>query len=176
MTSSFDFDEVDRFICGTVGPPGGRTFYLQAVAGSMVVTLKLEKQQVALLADYLARVVTLHELPDGPPQAPGDLLQPIIPEWIVGELMVAVNEATGRVIVIAREIEEDSDDFGDEPSGNPHGDDRPWNGGELRVALSRHQVDAFVATANELMAGGRPACRLCGRPIDPQGHACPRWN
>jgi uncharacterized repeat protein (TIGR03847 family) len=85
--------------------------------------------------------------------------------------MVAVNESSGRIIVIAQEMtesdgeSEEDDDLFEDPDA-----------GQLRVALSRNQVTDFVERARELIAGGRPSCRLCGRPMDPEGHACPRWN
>ncbi|MCC6225437.1 MAG: DUF3090 family protein [Microthrixaceae bacterium] len=171
MNGSFDFDEVDQFLCGTVGSPGHRTFYLQALVGSQVVTLKLEKQQVALLAEYLNRLLAAHDLPAGPAIQLGDLLQPAVPEWSVGSLLVAVNEATGRIVVIAQQL-------GDEPDDDDEGEEGvdSVDRAELRMALTRAQVEAFIDAAHELMAGGRPACRLCGRPVDPEGHTCPRWN
>ncbi len=54
MGTSFDLPEPDRFTAGTVGPPGQRVFFLQASAEGHVVTLRLEKAQVAALAVYLA--------------------------------------------------------------------------------------------------------------------------
>jgi uncharacterized repeat protein (TIGR03847 family) len=50
----FSFDPPDRFVCGTVGQPGQRTFFLQATKGGQVVSVALEKQQVAVLAERLA--------------------------------------------------------------------------------------------------------------------------
>jgi uncharacterized repeat protein (TIGR03847 family) len=172
VTSSFDFDEVDRFVCGTIGEPGARVFFLQAGHGSMTVTVKLEKEQVALLADYLDRLLTTQDLPDGPPAEPGELVVPIIAEWVVGSMMVAVNEATGRVIVIAQELGDGVEDEDDDALDLDEDPDLS----ELRVALSRNQVVEFIERARELVAGGRPSCRLCGRPMDPEGHVCPRWN
>ena len=166
--SSFDFDEVDQFLCGTIGEPGSRVFFLQVVQGTSIVSVKLEKQQVALLADYLDRLLDSQDLPDGPPATFGDLVLPVIAEWVVGSMMVAVNEATGRVVVIAQEIGEESDDE------DVLVDDEDLS--ELRIALTRNQVVEFIAAARDLVAGGRPSCRLCGRPMDPEGHACPRWN
>ncbi|HKY13540.1 MAG TPA: DUF3090 family protein [Microthrixaceae bacterium] len=167
MGASYDLPIVDRFIAGTIGTPGQRVFFLQAVAGDQVVSLRLEKQQVALLAEHLARLIEGHELPEVAPAHMGDLVEPLTTEWIVGSMMVAINEAAGRVVVIAQELVDDEDDDslleGDEP-------------GEARVALTRDQAEAFVEGARNLVIAGRPICRLCGGPMDPDGHACPRWN
>jgi uncharacterized repeat protein (TIGR03847 family) len=170
MSASFDLDEVDSFVCAAIGQPGDRIFYLQAASGSVVISIKLEKLQVGLLADYLERLIETQELPDGPPLSTGHLVQPVIPEWVVGSMMVAINEASGRVIVIAQEVTEVDEEEADEDI-EPDPDV-----GQLRVALSRNQVVDFIARARELIAGGRETCRLCGRPMDVEGHACPRWN
>jgi uncharacterized repeat protein (TIGR03847 family) len=170
MSASFDLDEVDSFVCAAIGQPGERVFYLQATSNSIAISLKLEKLQVGLLADYLERLIETQDLPDGPPTVAGDLVQPVIPEWVVGSMMVAINEASGRVIVIAQELTEvDDDDEDDDFIEDP-------DVGQLRVALSRNQVIEFIVRARELIAGGRETCRLCGRPMDTDGHACPRWN
>jgi uncharacterized repeat protein (TIGR03847 family) len=172
MSASFDLDEVDSFMCAAIGEPGARVFYLQAATGTVAISLKLEKMQVGLLADYLERLIQTQELPDGPPAVAADLVQPIIPEWIVGSMMVAINEASGRVIVIAQELtegDEDDDEDEDDLIEDP-------DMGQMRVALSRNQVIDFIARARDLIAGGRETCRLCGRPMDTTGHACPRWN
>ena len=171
MSASFDLDEVDGFVCAAIGQPGERVFYIQATSGSIAISLKLEKLQVGLLADYLERLIETQALPEGPPAIDTGLVQPVIPEWVVGSMMVAINEASGRVIVIAQELtedendEDDDDDFIEDPDV-----------GQLRVALSRNQVVQFIARARDLIAGGRETCRLCGRPMDTEGHACPRWN
>jgi uncharacterized repeat protein (TIGR03847 family) len=171
VSASFDLDEVDSFVCAAIGEPGERVFYLQATSGSVVISLKLEKMQVGLLADYLDRLIESQELPDGAPAGPGHLVQPVIPEWVVGSMMVAVNESSGRIVVIAQELTEGDDEDGEEDELIEDPD-----AGQLRVALSRGQVADFVTRARELIAGGRPACRLCGRPMDTDGHVCPRWN
>jgi uncharacterized repeat protein (TIGR03847 family) len=46
----------------------------------------------------------------------------------------------------------------------------------LRLRLTRAQVAAYIDHARELVAAGRPPCRLCGQPIDAEGHVCPRLN
>ena len=49
----FIFDDPDRFVTGTVGSPGRRTFFLQAIQGQRIASVALEKVQVALLADRI---------------------------------------------------------------------------------------------------------------------------
>lgn len=165
MSSSYDLPDVDRFVAGAVGPPGARVFYLQAVAGAQVVTLKLEKAQVAALAGYLAEL--LSDLPtpspDELPEQP-ELVEPVVPEWVVGQLGVAFDESRDRMVVRADEVAGE----GEEP-------DRE-DAGVARFALSRPQVATFVVQSAALVAAGRPPCPLCRRPLDPSGHVCIKTN
>jgi uncharacterized repeat protein (TIGR03847 family) len=169
MGASFDLGEIDRFLAGAVGEPGRRAFYLQAIRGTQVVSLKLEKQQVALLAEHLSRLLITHPLPAVSPASTGELVEPVLEEWVVGSLMVAINEPAERFVIIAEEIVVDDDEEADDL-------DRLDEPGEARFALTRDQIEVFVDAARDLVAAGRPTCRLCGGPIDPEGHACPRWN
>jgi len=153
------------FTTGTVGPVGKRVFYLQAQADGLVVTLKCEKQQVGALADYLAGL--LADLPTvevGSVPTLLDLVEPVVPEWTVGTLAVAWDDANDRMVLVAEELltEEEQQDAPDVA--------------RARFLLTRPQVAAFVDRARELVAGGRPPCPLCGGPLDPEGHACPRLN
>src|SRR5947209_14552956 len=52
------FDRPTRFVAGTVGQPGDRTFYLQASdASGRTVSVALEKSQVQVLADRMAELL-----------------------------------------------------------------------------------------------------------------------
>ena len=53
----FIFDPPERFVTGTIGEPGQRTFFLQARDGGRVVSVALEKVQVAVLADRLGQLL-----------------------------------------------------------------------------------------------------------------------
>jgi len=159
VSSSFDLPEVDRFVCGNVGSPGQRIFYIQAVSAGQLVSLRVEKQQVDVLCDYLERVLATHELPESPPTHMAELVEPGTDERVVGSIMVAINEAAGRVVIIAEELTDDETEAS-----------------SARFGLTGSQVDAFVDGARRIVAGGRPTCRLCGRPMDPDGHPCPRMN
>lgn len=177
MSSSFDFPSLSSFATGTEGPPGRRVFYLQAVAGERVVTLRLEKQQVALLADSLERLLAAVELPESMPAHMPDLHEPIVPEWVVGQMMLAVDGDEQHVIVIAREFDpgDPDDEDRDEPDGDGDDDD-DGDVGVARFALTRSQAEAFVDGARRIVVAGRPLCPLCGRPADDGGHFCPRLN
>jgi uncharacterized repeat protein (TIGR03847 family) len=161
--TSFDLPEPDRFTAGTVGEPGARVFYLQAAGEGHVVTLRLEKAQVAALAEYLASVLADLATPD-PASVPAelDLVEPVVAEWVVGQIGVVFDEDRDRMVVQAEELLEEEADDTDQ--------------GVARFALTRAQVAGFVGRAAELVAGGRPACELCGRPKDPEGHMCIKTN
>jgi len=189
MSPSFDLGAVDAFTAGTVGAPGQRVFYLQARADGQVVTVKCEKQQVAALGQYLERL--LQDLPvpgDGPLPTALELLEPVDAVWVAGQLAVAWEADADRFVVVVEELDpdavegddDDADEDDDDSSAGAGPDPIDWlvtfDRGRLRVELSRGQALAFAARAVELVAAGRPSCRFCGLPIDPDGHPCPRMN
>ena len=162
--STFDLREPDRFTAGAVGEPGARVFFLQAVEGTQVVSLRLEKQQVGALGQYLQGV--LNDLPVVPvTERPSDmdLVEPVVAEWVVGTLGVAYATEAARIV---RQADErvDGDDEDEEEAGL------------ARFHLTRAQVVAFCEHADSLVAAGRPPCPICGQPMDPDGHVCPRSN
>lgn len=168
MTSSFELHPT-RFLAGTVGPPGARVFYLQASADTAVVSLRLEKQQVAALAEYLAGILADLPTADDLVVADTDLIEPVIAEWVVGSLAVAYEESEDRVLVVAEELIDTDDEDDDAPPPV----DAPST---AQFHLTRAQVAYFVRHAVEVVMAGRPACPLCGRPMDPDGHVCPKSN
>jgi uncharacterized repeat protein (TIGR03847 family) len=159
--SSFDLPSPDVFTAGTVGPPGQRVFYLQTRDDQLVVSVRCEKQQVAALADYFDGLLDdLEPAPYG--IAGGDLrlAEPVQEIWTVGAIGVAYDEPADRIVVVLEELtEEETDD-----------------GASVKVRLNRAQVAAFVSHARQLVEAGRPPCRFCGLPVDPDGHPCPRMN
>jgi uncharacterized repeat protein (TIGR03847 family) len=195
---SFDLGAVDAFTAGTVGVPGQRVFYLQARGDGQVVTVKCEKQQVAALGQYLERL--LQDLPapaDGPLPTALELLDPVEPAFVAGQLAVASEADADRFVVVVDELDQeasddadddeaaddedaDDEDAEDESSSDAGPDPIDWlvtfDRGRLRVELSRGQALAFATRAVELVAAGRPTCRFCGLPMDPDGHPCPRMN
>lgn len=156
-SESFDFDDCDFFVAGTVGEPGNRTFYLQASAGGTVVALRCEKQHVAALAAHLSELFA-DLAPTAPDPASRELRLPVEESWRLGSLAFGFDPAVDRIVIVATELTEDP-----EPA-------------EARFAITRGQGASLIATTGELLAGSRPLCRICGLPMDPAGHVCPRSN
>jgi uncharacterized repeat protein (TIGR03847 family) len=164
MSDSFDFRELDFLTVGTLGPKGQREFFLQARAEGQLVSLKVEKQQVAALADYLDQV--LDDLPEaevGPAPDDLDLREPVIAAFTVGSLGIAYAQDIDRLIVMAEAIAET--------------DDEEEDVAHARFSLSREQVFGLIGRARDLVASGRPPCVYCGRPLEPRNREwCPCLN
>jgi uncharacterized repeat protein (TIGR03847 family) len=173
------FDTPDRFVAGTVGEPGNRTFFLQAREGTRIVSVALEKVQVAALAQRLDQL--LDELErrgiegaadnDVPAGDPEPLDEPINEAFRAGTLTLGWDTGDDLVLVEARELVEDEEEGDEEPE-----DDDEDGPDILRVRISALAAREFVARAVRVLASGRPPCPLCGQPLDPQGHLCPRRN
>ncbi|HEY3437016.1 MAG TPA: DUF3090 family protein [Actinotalea sp.] len=179
----FLFDTPDRFVAGTVGAPGNRTFFLQARDGARIVSVALEKVQVAALADRLGDL--LEELERrgvaGAGEQPGivgdtaALDEPINEVFRAGTLSLGWDTADDLIVLEARELlpEDEDDEDDDEDLADDDDEDGP---DLLRVRFTASVARAFIARAERVVAAGRPPCPLCGQPLDPQGHLCPRRN
>lgn len=157
MNGDMDMDAPDIFSVGTTGPVGQRVFVLHFAQGGLEATVKVEKQQVAVLASYLGRIV--REL-GRPGHLPEDLEfdVDVEPDWVVGTIGVSYDEDADRLVVVVEEAGEDED------------------GTVARIQVTREQAAAFAIRATSLVEAGRPPCPLCGLPLDPSGHDCPRTN
>jgi uncharacterized repeat protein (TIGR03847 family) len=156
--SEHDLDAPDDFTVGTVGPVGERVFMLQCRQGADQLTLKIEKQQVAVLASYLARIVREVGRPGALPENVA-FNEDEDPAWVIGTIGVSFDEGTQRIVVVAEELVPDDEDSS-----------------VARFSLTLEQAGAFAIVATGLVEAGRPPCPLCGLPLDPSGHNCPRTN
>jgi uncharacterized repeat protein (TIGR03847 family) len=172
------FDRPSRFVAGTVGQPGDRTFYLQASDDSgRTVSVALEKTQVQVLADRM------HDLLDEvagragtviPPEADVDDLEPLTApvdeEFRVAAMGLAWDGTEEAVVVEAVAAGEEPIEEDVILSDSEEGPDA------LRVTITPMAARAFIARARRVVAAGRPSCPLCSLPLDPVGHVCPRQN
>jgi uncharacterized repeat protein (TIGR03847 family) len=175
MSVFFEFEEVDSFTSGAIGQPGQRVFYLQARSGDRLVTVRCEKQQVAAIANYLARVMV--DLP--PPEdrtlgGPGELQQPVDAVFVLGPIGLGYDRSSDRIVVQLEEMLPNTPDQAGFGPGDPDSDDP--DRGQIRVYVKRSQAAAFCDRAEQVVAAGRPNCQWCDLPIDPDGHPCPRMN
>ncbi|MUL43402.1 DUF3090 domain-containing protein [Streptomonospora sp. PA3] len=180
--SVFEYDPPDRFVAGTVGQPGDRTFFLQATGGGRVTNAVVEKAQVSALAERIEELLEEVRQRFGEPlesgeaaeQDDGPLEQPIEEDFRVGTLALAWDAESARVIIEAQEIEETEAE--DEEDVEVFAEDAPEGRDVLRVHLTAASARAFAGRAMKVVAAGRPNCPLCGQPLDPAGHICPRQN
>jgi uncharacterized repeat protein (TIGR03847 family) len=173
------FDRPHRFVAGTVGQPGERTFYLQASGAGRTVSVALEKVQVTLLADRLDELLGEVQrrlgvpVPDEPPPAADDLEPletPIEEEFRVGAMGLAWDGDEQLVVVEAQAAGEEPADESTILEDVEEGPD------VLRVRITAESARAFVDRARRVLSAGRPPCPLCGLPLDAEGHICPRQN
>ncbi|MGN6132689.1 MAG: DUF3090 domain-containing protein [Nocardioidaceae bacterium] len=178
------FDPPERFVAGTVGPPGQRTFFLQARSGARVTSVALEKQQVAVLAERMDELLDeLLRTEEGTGTIPAltpvgledaePLEQPIVEEFRAGTMTLSWDSATERVVLEVFPYTE----AGVVEPGTPEEEiDEPEPEEVLVVKLPPALARAFSKRAQAVVGAGRPSCPFCGGPMDPAGHLCPRAN
>ena len=187
MRRRFIFDPPERFVTGTIGDPGQRTFFLQAREGARLVSVSLEKQQVQALAERIDELLDeLMQAVGGdvliPAIAPRDLTdtqpleQPIEEEFRAGTMTLSWDGSDERVVievfpfteaavVSPEQLQEDLEDLLE-----------PEPEEIFLVRITAASARSFVERALSVIGAGRPDCPFCGEPIDPNGHLCVRAN
>jgi uncharacterized repeat protein (TIGR03847 family) len=172
------FRSPDRFVAGTVGQPGDRTFYLQAVHQTRVVSVLLEKQQVQILADRVGALLDEVHRRFGTPVPPASdevvdlnpLVMPIDTEFRVGTMGLGWDAESRAVVVELLAITEGEFDESVVLDDTDEGPDA------VRVFLSPEAAREFANRAAKVISAGREPCPLCGEPLDAAGHMCVRTN
>lgn len=157
-----EMSRADFITIDTIGPPGQRTFYLQATQDDMLITLIIEKEHAAAMSVAVSGLLErLGETEGEPAPLSVDLLHPIEPLFRVGRLGLGYDQTRDMIVVMAEELVEE---------GAEH---------RTRVYIwaSRAQMAALARKAAIAVASGRPICFLCGEPIQPdEKHVCVRGN
>jgi len=167
------FDQPRRFVVGTVGQPGERTFFLQAADAGRVVSVALEKAQVTVLAERMEQLLLEMSLQPADTEQPDTepLESPIDEEFRVAAMALAYDSEANLIVIEAQAPAESAEEA--EASLLEDTDDGP---DALRVRLAGAAAAAFVERARRVVQAGRPPCPLCNQPLDPAGHVCPRSN
>lgn len=170
----FDFDTPDRFVAGVVGEPGARAFYLQARQGGALVSVGLEKTQVAALAGRMSELLDTvegmtGELPAGVARDDRPLDEPTVELFRVGAMALAWDATTAQIVIEAQPagIEGELAEILDKDSGGPD---------LLRVRVQPARARDFIRRAAAIIEAGRPACPFCGQPLEATGHFCSKTN
>lgn len=166
-----DLDPVDKLTTGTVGEPGQRTFFIQAKQGERVITIVVEKEQVELLGTSILEILASvgRETGEGPQEEALELDVPLEPLWRAGRLSIGYAEDRDLMLL---ELEELVETPGEEEADD---DDLP-EPARVRMWATREQMFALARHGAAVAARGRPKCRFCGNPMDPEGHMCPAMN
>ncbi len=148
----------DRACAGAIGEPGRRRFFFTVQVGTTELWYLIEKQQAAALAERGVELLKSvgHELGTGVPASLGDR-EPGHVEFRVGTMAIGLVADEPLVVVTLAPLEEDEDE-------------------EVVFELSYDQLDGMIQAALTAVMSGRPMCRRCNLPKDPEGHACPASN
>jgi|SRR5690625_1404660 len=161
------YDAPDRFVAGTVGAPGERTFFLQAREGNRLTSVSLEKEQVSVLAERVEQLLAQVEqdrdvdLPEDAETDRSPLDQPIEEEFRVGTMTLAWDDDSSTVTIEAFALTESEDEEATDC---------------LVVDLAPEAAIGFARRAETVVSAGRDQCPFCGGPVDANGHICPRAN
>jgi uncharacterized repeat protein (TIGR03847 family) len=90
-----------------------------------------------------------------------DLEYPLEPAFRAGQVRLGYDQDSKLLVILAYELMDEYDD--DPPS-------------VARFWATPAQMRAFSIHGEEVVAAGRPICAMCGEPMDPDGHFCPRKN
>lgn len=173
MSTNIDLDPVARLTTAAVGEPGQRVFYLQARKDDVLVSVILEKQQVALLAMHVDQLLEQIGVPDeasAPDPEALDLEEPLVPEFRVGAIGLAYEDERDLVVLQCDEyVAEPDEDDPEEILIQP-------DPGRVRLWATREQMYALARRGEREVSSGRAICPMCGEAMDPEGHFCVRSN
>jgi uncharacterized repeat protein (TIGR03847 family) len=169
------FDWPDRFVVGTVGQPGSRTFFLQARSGAQLLSVALEKEQSAALAEKIEEVLDELMADEGNPYSvpaltPEGLVdndpleQPVEEQFRAGAMSLGWDPSTAQIVIQAFPILEVDDEDVDLVELEPEE--------VLLVRIPVGTARAFAKRTREVVGAGRPICPLCRVPMDSDDHVC----
>lgn len=166
MSRSYDLDPVDWVTASSIGPPGDRTFYVQARKDGRHVAVVVEKSQVRALAELAQELLARVDVVVTPDDVDSDLELhgPVQPAWRAGAMSLGSDEEGERFVLEVEELP--GEDTGEEPA-------------TARFVMDRDQLVALAAfAAFAVEHGGRERCQVCDGLKDPRAGCmgCPLTN
>ena len=159
----YKFGALSRVEAEAIGVPGQRTFRLVLESGAASATLWLEKEQLNQLASHLLEIIAA--LSSDSKARQGEAPEPQWSEGItnldfkIGKLALGHDSRSDCFLLFAHDVEESEEGVA-----------------TLSFWLTLSQGEVLAKEALKVCAAGRPNCHLCGQPINPEGHMCPRSN
>jgi uncharacterized repeat protein (TIGR03847 family) len=176
---AYDFGRVEILDAEAIGKPGRRRFRLFARARGQTAGLWIEREQLQALADAIDQVlaqiaggdVLRNLLPSQTSEAPG--APPDFPahpdiEFQIAELSLGYDEGENLLAVLATPLEllEEEGEMRARQSTEPG----------FAARFNRDQATTLSQHIQSILSAGRPRCALCGAPLGPDPHACPKQN
>jgi uncharacterized repeat protein (TIGR03847 family) len=164
LPEMIELSQVEFVTIDTIGPPGQRTFYLQAAQDEMLITLIIEKEQAAAISIAINGVLEqLGEAEDEPEAASQELIHPLEPLFRVGQLGLGYDKDRDMLVLVAKELIREAGTVREAT--------------KVHIWANRAQMAALARKATAAVTSGRPTCPLCDEVIDPdEEHVCPRGN
>lgn len=174
-----EFDPVDTIAAGAVGVPGQRTFFIQASKDGRTLSVLVEKEQVAILVERMRQL--LDQMVEDFPEAAG-AAEPFTgavegePVPLFRAVAIGIGFDPGRQMVLIELHERPVSEDEDEVVGTTPEEPGEPEGYLARLYATPAQARAMAAHGSAAVTAGRPPCPLCGNPLDPDGHVCPKLN
>ena len=142
------------------GVPGQRTFQMRITgANEATASLWLEKQQLQALSLAFSQVLAQTGGEDSPSTDQSFFPDPPDTEIHVGRMAVGWDPGDKTVVMQVHDLTTDED-------ADP----------DVLVRITTSDVAQLSTRLKEIIAAGRPACPLCGTPLDGDSHSCIRTN
>jgi uncharacterized repeat protein (TIGR03847 family) len=170
--SEFDLNPVQHITSDAIGKPGQRVFYLQGWRENDIqpATVIIEKVQLQTLANGLEQMLAeiahqnpaLTESSEEYEEEKMHITPPVDPLFRAGELALGYDAEQDLIVILVHEIVMEG--------GNPE------DASVVRFWCSRQQARWLSAWSTEVVNRGRPTCPQCGKPMEIEGHFCPKKN
>ena len=136
-------------------------------SGSAFCALWLEKEQLfqlgVYLRDYVAGLSSEDKARDSSPQEESWQGGEVNIDYKAGQMFLSHDRESNSFYLQAHERESEEEAQEGEAES-------------VSFWITMTQATSLAEESLQICAAGRPTCFLCGQPINPDGHICPRAN